>query len=71
MRNTNDKVLELINKLPGYMIEEWQEANFLPYKGQTIESLSKFIKRKLIPDFLGYTEEITKIIDTIYKEIEY
>ena len=45
MRNTNDKVLELINKLPGYMIEEWQEANFLPYKGQTIESLSNFIKK--------------------------
>ena len=75
MENDDETILDLINKLPKHMVVEWQATNCLPYRRCTIESLINFFNRKLnlnlSPLSFGYTDEVSNVIEILYKKLAY
>jgi len=67
-----DRILQLVKKLPKEFIEEY-EIGILPYERQTIEKIKNFFNRKLglsiTCDKIGYAEDVLKNIDSFYKEL--
>ncbi len=58
-------------KLPEYMIDEYEEANFLPYKKETLNLLLAFCNRaeRITLVSLGYDENIINSLNNFYSAI--